>query len=489
MAHIDLIVPIQPGDSGVDAFVAALEAHEDTVPLSLTLVAPPGVDVPQASERVRGVVCERTAADEAGLEATLTAAGLDASVGTHALVLRTSDRLVPGALGVLVRAASRNGPAGAIGAWVACDDRGRPVGPEADAPGEAARVGLEVLLDGYTPASCAVLIDRSSLDTRRPAPTLGEASALDLLLRVVEQGDRFAAVPNLVAMRRAAYGGVQSRWASLTESMTSVIRRSFSRAATLGFEAAGVDLSEAREQAAVLALTIRVATRAALADSDPRCAAATELLRPVATRDSITPELAAWAAADALRRGDGFTPAIDGVSERLWSRPVRGWWSRFVGERWAERHLVDVGAGLLAQQLVSRAAIAKATMADLAGLWSPGERFYVAGDGAAARAMAAHAAKAGCFVEVLTEPGARLQASDVVHANQLDKGTIEIIDADAQIGVDAPLVVIDTESPSWLARFAGRPNLVRWSASRGRLEQRATSRLASAWAQRESALV
>ncbi|MEM7754006.1 MAG: hypothetical protein AAF297_00030 [Planctomycetota bacterium] len=531
MAHVDVLIPAgtltrQPATAdpaaGTHGFTGplgvtldALLKHRDTVPFSVLVAFPAGPDDHDAGYtesaveskipalRVLPVADPQTAPadgsadaghdDIVGVEARLVCAALDATDGTHAMILRPGDRLMPGALGRLVRAASMDGPAGAIGTWVACDDDGRATGPEADPPAELGRrIDLDALLDGYAPSSGAVLLDRRALGARRPAPRLGEAAWMDLLLRIVEQGDRFAVVPSVVSMCRPTYGGVQGRWSSLAESANGSLRRSFSRAATLGFQSAGVDLSDDREARASLAVTLRIATRAALADSDPRHAAATELLRPVADRDSISPELAAWAAVEALRRTEGFVPAVDGVSERLWSRSLRGWWSRFVGERWSHSSLLDLGAGLLAEQLVARTEVAKATMGDLAGLWSRGERFCVAGSGPDARAMAAHAARAGCRTMLLVpDPGMarRLTPGDIVDPSELDAGSLDVVSLNTEIGVDAPLVVIDVEGPEALAPFSARPNVIRWSSARRRLQSRAASKLAAVWKPRESVFV
>jgi len=472
------LIAAVPGDTLDAPDASAIQSAIGDDRLSVARVAPSERDDASAPER----------------QARAASAGLDAGTADYAIVLRPGDRLVPGAVGRLLRAAKRGGSAGAIGAWTACDPDGRAAGPEADPPRDAdgrlrSRVDLDAFLGGYAPAGCAVLLDRRALGRRRFAAALGEVAELDLWLRVVEGGDRFAVAPSVVAARPPSYSGSLGRWATVAESAIAVLRRAFSRAATLGFESAGVDLTEARERESVLAVALRIATRSALADPDPRRAAATELLRPHADRDAITPELAAWAAVDALCRGEGFLPAVDGVSERLWSRAVRGWWSRCAGERWADKSLVDVGAGLLAERLVSRAEVARATMADQAGLWSPGERFCVAGAGPAAITMAAHAARAGCKAELLVDRAlARvLRPDDVVDGSELSRGEVAVRPIDTQIGVDAPLVVVDEEDDDVLARFAARPNVARWSTARRWLEQRATTRLAAIWRQREAA--
>ena len=494
MSRVDVIVLDAHAAPDLAADAKRLAAHPDDVAVTVT-VAAPATQAPATEDDadtlppgVQRIAVPTTPEGGSASEPALASAALDATDAPYALLVRPSDQLLPGAIGRLVRASQRSGSAGAVGSWIALDDEGKPVGPEADPPPTArGRLGLSEFLDGYAPPSCCVLLSRRAMDRRRPVAALGESAHLDLSLRIVEQGDRFAAVPSVVARRRPSYVGVQGRWSALADQMRGVVRRSFARAATLGFEVAGHDLTEERENDAILRMTLRLATRAALADPDPRCAAATEMLRTVATRDSITPDMAAWAAADGLRRSEGFRPAIDGTSERLWSRAVRGWWSRFVGERWADKDLVDTGAGLLATRLISRSQIAAETLTDLAGLWSQGGRFCVAGSGAAARAMAAHAARAGCLVELLMPPGRApgLQPSDIVATSELGQGSVVLRSLDADVGTDAPLVVIDTEGPELISPFASRPNVVRWSSARRRLEQRATGRLAGVWHSRE----
>ncbi len=512
MTTVEVILPVGAASAGLAETVASLAEHRDTV--AFTVLAVSRAD----GETVAGVLGPLRAKVDGGVEtpegvhgcsalwvaplpehgeapgfAAAVNTGLEGSEARFALALEPGDRLVPGALGRLVRAAQRGGLGGAVGAWAACDERGRRLGPEYDPPGS--RVGFEALIEGFDPPAACVLWDREVLGTGGGSPRLGRGlygmEAADLLLRLSEQGIRLASCEGVVALRRREAGPEVETFRAAADAAEGMIRRGFQRGATLGLEAAGVDLSETRERHAILGTVLRIATRAALADPDPRRPVATELLRPRAWRESITAELAAVAAVDALRGTEGFVPAIDGASERLWCRALRGWWSRCVGERWAEKDLGERGPGLLAELMVGRAETATAIMGDLAGLWAAGERLFVVGEGAEAHAMAAHAARAGCRVALLAPEHRRrgrwpLTGPEVCPIGAA--GSVEVLGLKASVGTDAPLVVIDTEAGAdLLRRFAGRPNVVRWSGGRRTLVERARARLLDAWHRRSPA--
>lgn len=514
MTTLEVILPVGEPSASLAETVAALAEHRDTVAFSVLAVARADGEL---VEELLGPL--RAKVDAGGAEASpegvhgcsalwvaplpehgrvpdFAAAvntGLEGSEARFAIALEPGDRLVPGALGRLVRAAQRGGLGGSVGAWAACDERGKRLGPEYDPPG--ARIGFETLIEGFDPPSACVLWDREVLGTGGGAPRFGRGlhgmEAADLLLRLSEQGIRLSACEGVVTLRRRDTGPEVDRFRSAADAAEGMIRRAFQRGATLGLEVAGVDLSETRERHAILGAALRIATRAALADPDPRRPVATELLRPRAWREAITPELAALAAVDALRETEGFVPTIDGSAERLWCRALRGWWSRCAGERWAEKDLVDRGPGLLAELMVGRAETATAIMGDLAGLWAPGERLFVVGEGAESHAMAAHAARAGCRVALLVPDHRRTGRWPLTGAEVCPigaTGTVEVMGLRASVGTEAPLVVIDTETGAdLLRRYAGRPNVVRWSGGRRTLVERARARLMDAWHRRSPA--
>jgi hypothetical protein len=527
MPLVDVILPAGIGDEGLPATVASLAAHRDTIDWGLVVVRAGSQSTGQEpSEMSETASDDEPAADNAEAPADppdpfaalrgsadgggpssparfidapdrnvvgASSAAVDSSEARYIVVVPPAHRLLPGALGRLVRAAQRVDMGGAVGGWVTCDETGKPCGPEADAP--AGRVDIDALLDGYEPAVGCVLMDRLALRPgnapTRAIPSLGEAALLDRIMRLTEQGARLAGCESLVSCRTPPATPSMEAFEQIGRTRAEVIERAMRRAATLGFEAAGVDLSEAREREAVLSAVLRVATRAALGDPDPRCHTATELLRDHATRGSIGPELAAATAVDALRVTSGFRPTINGSDERLWLRALRGWWSRLVGERWADRELLEEGPGLLAELLVPRAEVASAVMTELAGLWSAGEPFFVAGDGPRARAMAGHAARAGCEVTVLLPPErlrGKLPAIPEEYAAPGDAGTVTLEPLGTRIGVDAPLVVIDSDGVDLLRRFAGRPNVVRWSGGRRIIVQRTQRRMREAWNRRPAAV-
>ncbi|MEM7623239.1 MAG: glycosyltransferase [Planctomycetota bacterium] len=420
-------------------------------------------------------------------------AGVAASDADRMMVLRSGDKLLRRSLERLSAAATLGGYGAAVGG-VSSERDGERLGRSFFPP--ASLVGLRELLDGYLPFCCGVLLDRSLLEGKRYGVNLDRACDFDLLLRIAEEGVRLRSCEAVVALRRpvpmvavpqarpgAAAGGDAGaeggdEGGGLLEwhasEIESVLRRSYKRAAAKGWDEE--ELSEAREAAAVARWGLILGTMAALVDTEERLSQATGLLGSRAFEACVTAADAAVAAATALRLLEGFTPDADGQSEKAWSRGLHRWWSRCISERWAERGFIEDALAELAETLVSDERVATHLIEQLG---MPGD-LIVTGASVSAFAVGDVAAKKGWNVKLVPLGGVKAASALAGASGE----RYSVVDGTGASDERDPLVVsLDGEAEA-LERFAGRPNVLRWSGTRRQLVDDLAKKLRAAWPRR-----
>lgn len=408
-------------------------------------------------------------------EAAARNTGLDAAEGEHVLFLRAGERLLRRALARLLAASDRGGLGGGVGVAAApTADPGSRIGAAVELPDQT--IGLHELLDGFAPEPSAVLTRRDAIGRRRFGVNLGRFSAVDFWLRLAEDGVRWRSTESVTSyVPRGAAVTIPDQLAA-AEEISGILSRAYKRAAARGWDEA--DLSERRERAARAAWGMELATLAALGDDDPRRAAATELFRPFAVPGIVTPESAADAALRALFAWGRVPAGVDGSTERTWAKPIHEWWSRCVSEKWAAGALSNRALRALADRLVSPEDAAGQLIEELG---MPGQ-LYVTGSDRSAVAVADAAALKGWRVGLVCF-GPRGWAEALAEASG---DRYSVVGPDAVTDERDPLVIGAAADEVAIARFQGRPNVMRYAAARRELISRATNRLRAAWPKRGS---